>query len=84
MRWFVLTGILLVAIALSVAFFVHAPHGRTQLPVSEAGAAVVTIPVEGMSCVSCAGDGEKNSSNDRWCSRSRSQPGTSYSANPIR
>lgn len=53
MRWFVLTGILLVAIALTVAFFVHAPHGRTQLPVSQAGA-VVTIPVEGMSCVSCA------------------------------
>src|SRR5438128_10274267 len=53
MRWFVLTGILLLSVALCVAFFLHEPHGRPQLPVSQAGA-VVIIPVEGMSCVSCA------------------------------
>ncbi len=75
MRWFVLTGILLVAIVLCVAFFVHAKHGRTQLPVSEARA-VVTIPVEGMSCVSCAATVKKTVS--------RSQPRTSHGANPIR
>lgn len=54
MRWFVLTVILLVAVGLGAGFFVHARQGRAQLSVPQPGTSVVTIPVEGMSCVSCA------------------------------
>ncbi len=53
MRWFVLTAILLVAVALGVGFFVRARHGQPQPSVSQPGTRVVTIPVEGMICVSC-------------------------------
>ena len=54
MRWLVLTLILLVAVGLGVGFFIHARQGRTQVSVLQASTSVVTIPVEGMSCVSCA------------------------------
>ena len=54
MRWFALTVILFVAVGLGAGFFIHARQGRTQVPVPQASTSVVTIPVEGMSCVSCA------------------------------
>ncbi len=50
MRWFVLTAILLVAVALGVGFFVHARQGQVQPPTSQLQTRVVTIPVEGMVC----------------------------------
>lgn len=54
MRWLVLTVILLVAVGLGVWFFIHARQGRAQVSVPQASTSVATIPVEGMSCVSCA------------------------------
>jgi len=54
MRWVVLIAILLVAGAVGVGFFAHARQRRAQLAAPQPGARVVTIPVEGMSCVSCA------------------------------
>ena len=54
MRWLVLTVILFVVVGLGVGFFIHAGHGRTELSVPQGSTRVVTIPVEGMSCVSCA------------------------------
>lgn len=54
MRWLVLTVILFVVVGLSVAFFIHVRQGRTEVSVPQAGTSVVTIPVEGMSCISCA------------------------------
>ncbi len=53
MRWFVLTAILLVAVALGVGFFVHARQGQVQPPTSQLQTRVVTIPVEGMVCLAC-------------------------------
>lgn len=54
MRWLVLILILFVAVGLGVGFFIHARQGRTQARVLQADTSVVTIPVEGMSCISCA------------------------------
>lgn len=53
MRWFVLTAILLVAVAVGVGFFVHARRGKAQPPTSQLQTKVVTIPVEGMVCLAC-------------------------------
>lgn len=53
MRWFIVTAILLVAVALGVGFFVHARQGHAQPPTSQLQTRVVTIPVEGMVCLAC-------------------------------
>ena len=54
MRWFVLTVTVVVMAGLGVGFFLHARQGRTDVSVPQANTRVVTIPVEGMSCISCA------------------------------
>ena len=53
MRWFLVTAVLLVAVALGVGFFVHARQGRAQPPTSPQQTRVVTIPIEGMACLAC-------------------------------
>lgn len=53
MRWFILTAILLVAVALGMSFFVRARQGQAQPSVSQPQTRIVTIPVEGMVCLAC-------------------------------
>ena len=54
MRWFVVTAVLLVAVALAVGFiFVHARQGHAQPAKSPQQTRVVTIQVEGMACLAC-------------------------------
>ncbi len=54
MRWFVVTAVLLVAVALAVGFFfVQARQGHAQPAKSQQQTNVVTIQVEGMSCLAC-------------------------------
>jgi len=53
MRWFIATAILLVILVVSVSFFVRTRRGQAQ-PVSPSGTLVVTIPIEGLVCSSCA------------------------------
>jgi copper chaperone CopZ len=53
MRWFLVTTVLLVAVALGVGFFVHARQGRVQAPTSPQQTRALTIPIEGMACLAC-------------------------------
>ena len=54
MRWFVVTTVLLLAVALAVGFFfVHARQGHAQPAKSPQQTRVVTIQVEGMACLAC-------------------------------
>jgi copper chaperone CopZ len=53
MRWFLVTAVLLIAVAVGVGFFVHARQGRAQAPRSPQQTRVVTIPIEGMACLAC-------------------------------
>jgi len=52
-KWFILTAILFVAVALGVGFFVRARQGQAHPPMSQLQTSTVTIPVEGMVCASC-------------------------------
>jgi copper chaperone CopZ len=53
MKWLVLTAVLLLAIITGISFFVRSRHGKTELSTSQGQTKVVTIPVEGMSCLAC-------------------------------
>ena|SRR5579863_7532138 len=54
MRWFVVSVVLLAAVALAVGFFfLHARQGHAQPAKSPEQTRVVTIQVEGMACLAC-------------------------------
>jgi copper chaperone CopZ len=53
MRRFLLVGIGLLIVGVTIGFFTVTRHGRAQQSVSQADTTVVTIPVEGMVCLAC-------------------------------
>lgn len=59
MRRFTLAAIVLIVAVLGIGLFVRTWRGQTQPSVSVPGTAVVTIPVEGMVCVSCTASVKK-------------------------
>ena len=53
MRWFILAGVLLLSVIVGVSLFVRARQGQARFSGAQPQTKIVTIPVEGMVCVSC-------------------------------
>ena len=53
MRWFILAAILLLSVVVGVTLIVRPRQGKARLSGALPPSKIVTVPVEGMVCVSC-------------------------------